>query len=235
MPKNILSIDLSGNSLGLFNLKTSATHITTLLLAQCSIDSWNTVIAISEAFPSLKNLRLSENPVYDSNSLARSVIIASFPYLEILNGASVSKPRLRTECERYCAWSEKVKGMLSSARLEILKQNHPREETALQTADGSRPTKKSSFIRVSLAVLDKKVEFKVLPSLTVAAFRRLVAKRSQWPMDLEDLAIAWVSGASEGQDYLLDIATKLEVTDEDTVGDIFCDEELVSLFLTVKS
>ncbi|PIA44248.1 hypothetical protein AQUCO_01700091v1 [Aquilegia coerulea] len=82
-----------------------------------SVDSLN-------SFPSLMDIRLSENPIVDpaKGGISRFILIARLAKVEILNGSEVS-PRERKESEiRY------VRFVMSKmqAKTEYLKQLHPR-------------------------------------------------------------------------------------------------------------
>ncbi|KAL6983197.1 hypothetical protein U1Q18_016589 [Sarracenia purpurea var. burkii] len=73
-----------------------------LLLGGNNIEDLTSVDSLN-SFPSLKDIRLSENPIADSGKgcIPRFVFIARLAKVEILNGSEVS-PRERKDCEIRC-------------------------------------------------------------------------------------------------------------------------------------
>ena len=245
IPVSVTSLDLSFNCLtdldkpdavAAFFEHSTVEH---LYLAGNLIQGWEFCKALmdSRVGSSLLGLRVSGNSFYD-HPAARQVLIASFPSLKILNGAPVDKASLRLNAERYSASSREVEklGFMSAKRLDSLRKVHAAPEIQLEQADDVC-RRKTAGVFVRIYPLEgkagKAVDLTVLPSLTVAAFRRLVAKRGGWPLDLADLQLCWRPLLSEndeddGSDWIA-----LAADDTETVGDRLGSDRL-QVLLAVK-
>ena len=246
IPLSATSLDLSDNALTDVSSNEelesflSRSALAYLSIAGNSIQSWEfcKTLMDSRVGSQLLGFRVSGNLFYD-HPAARQVLIAAFPTLKILNGAPVDKASLRLNAERYTASSREVEklGFISPKRLDSLRKVHAAPEAVPDQADDCAK-KRTAGVFVRIYPLEgkagKPVDLTVLPSLTVTAFRRLVAKRGCWPLDLGDLQVRWRPLLSENEDELdgSDWIT-LHADDSSTVADRLGAERLTVL-LAVK-
>ena len=247
LPLFLTNLDISQNplcdptesereSLGIFF---SNSQLSSLSVAGTKISDFKFFRDLSESPLKLTSLRVTDCPFYadNSSSLIRQVLIAIFPKLITLNGASVSKPSLRLNAERYCAASAEVERLqwIGSEKLNELRNKHglslPDEKTVEERANMKNS---NSALSLRIQPLDGKagtvIALKVMPSLTIGAFKRLIAKRGKWPMDIVDLEISWKS--AEIEDSLWE---PLQGSDEETVGSvIYSNDDEVEISMTVK-
>jgi len=251
VPPWVVSLDLGANSLkDIFDgeKKTVSVSLENSALQQISIagnqiDGWEICKILMDKKPMLYSLRVSENIFYN-HPAARQVLIAAFPNLTILNGAPVDKPSLRINASRYCAASKDIEKLrfLSEKRLAELRQEHPPPpEVAVDAELGQLGGKKKSGMQVKIFPLEgktgKATELTVLPSLTLGAFRRLVAKRGGWPLDVADLEISWRQVFQGGDDDHLDGSdwNRLDMADSENLEiSEKIDAEKITVLLAVK-
>jgi hypothetical protein len=224
LPASLVSVNLDSNSLGNEIVNFRGEKLLTLLLHGCDISDWNVVRAISGKFPDLENFRITTNPVYD-HPAARQVVIASFPEVRILNGAEI-RQKFRVDAEKYVAHRESVQGLVRPELLAALKAKYPREQVTIE----ERQARRAQGIIVEISGFEKCAQFTTIPSLSVSGFRKLAAKRANWPIELADTEIRW---SPKGDESELGCASLLESSDE-LIGDIFGQSAEISVFFSVK-
>jgi hypothetical protein len=172
-----------------------ACPISSLLISNCGIDEWESVVNLSVL--RLQHLKLTDNKVYQ-DPIARQVLIALFPELKTLNNAIISKSA-RTDAEKYISslgarGDGRIKKILPEARLnELVTIYQP-----VGSVGEVRSTNKCHKLTISLNLIGGK-SIRVPKNCKISDLKSIIARKTEWPFSMNEMEV-WFSHSSSGED-----------------------------------
>ena len=235
---NLTSLDISGNeALGDLSVDNQNvfTNLRVLGLSACGLTQWSSLRFLSQAASQISSLRLADNAVYGNirSGLQRSVIIAAFPTLELLNNATISSAQ-RREAERYVATrlqSVKVehawmKEAIAFERQTWLTSTYSIERTTLEESSAAH-VPRTSRLTLGLRVVTptgEVVPIKVPLNCRYEDLHAIVSRKIKWPLEASEMALSFSpTNSSEDQ---------IQTCDDDFIGNSgICDGWFVHIVL----
>ena len=196
-----------------------------LNVARCGIEQWSTLTWMAQEMPWLESIRVTENSFYSDPcmklSAGRHLLVALFPKLVLLNGASVT-PANRVESERYCASllmrknSPLVHEVIAQFRKTELLMVYGRSSEmepggSLGGPDGTAKT--SNLIKLTLmGQMYGDLPIRVPRNCKVSELATIVSRKIDWPMTLSQMGLS-VASYVRGEQQSLVGHESSEITD----------------------
>jgi hypothetical protein len=195
-------LDISGNS-QLGDLRSPDTlstlpfkMIESLNIVDCGISEWRSIRIITEIFPNLRSLSITNNLVYQDQenlSVRRQVLISAFPHLGTLNNANISYTQ-RREAHRYVStlifrkidWV--VEALSLTRQEELLTLHAPTIDECLSKTSVNSVQKLSISLILKTATGDR-ISFRVPTQCRYSDLHATVIRKAKWPFQPNQLRI----------------------------------------------
>ena len=189
----IATLDVSGNALGDLSAPIGLTELRQLNLADTGIASWESIKFLKsgnfENLRFLTSLASPASPAFYTYS-ARPLIIALFPRLRVLNGATVSAAQ-RTDAGKYChhlleRGDAVTRSLFSDGEVACLKSQFG---SISSTSGVSVPTATSNLCILAVKGGQKEAQLRLPRTLQIRDLAGLVAKKISWPLKLSEMVL----------------------------------------------